>query len=334
MADTDTQFDMDYYEEIKQACQSNDMVSVTELVENDRICRMDFVSKNAPGILEAGLNRNMEIVEYLCNWCHLILLERESNLLHLLIDLSKSPETLDTFRYLVDRFSISSSFIRKCDNIILREASEKTNFVLIRYFCEELHFTKEDFINSSDFSRYPVAFSGACASGCLEMIDYLVDRFSIIMTDIAKCSHFPLYSAIKNGHLDVVRYLCELDFQEYPENYSYQSVNLLFIIIYSGMETDIIECVIRKFDINKSKITEFINKNICFHSFNEKSGDLIRYLLEEIDESLRLNKDDAKRLQEIIKEYENHGGAFGYSSEILLYLDYFLAPKVKNAENK
>lgn len=144
MARTDTHDDVNYVEELKQACRENDMTTVKRVAGTMQIYHEIERIRTIPGLLEAARNNNMEIVEYLFDK-HGCIYEDYRCRLKAVFYLSFYKSASKTFSYFVERFQPTAREIFMQEKIILLHICTTSNFELIRYLCDKMELTKEDF---------------------------------------------------------------------------------------------------------------------------------------------------------------------------------------------
>lgn len=324
---------------IQKACQINDIKSFIKLISKRSVYEK-FNYYIIPGFLNAIRYKNMEIVDYICKRFVFYFTDKKKSS-SILIDLCIYPKSLETFRYIVNRFQIPTSQIHAESPWILHNACSAGNIDLIRYFCEDLHFTKDNFFESDFGIISTTHFGCACKNGHLEIVEFLVDRFSITMMDIADCGYSPLYIAIQEKNLDIIRYLCENLPHPPVEEYRYPKMKYLLESIFEPMDPEIFSCVCKRFKIDRQKILDYVCKNFIVF-FAKKNLYMIQYIFEELDDVSRLNQSDAIVLRKKLSSFPDYYSrrwlselynynAREYMNIIMSYLDCYINPKTKSA---
>lgn len=328
MSDTDIQTEVDYIDQIDQACRDNDMDAVKLMIDSNQVSEIIHTTYVIPGLLEAARNGNMEIFEYLCTKFRIDDMDAHRLRKKTMSDLSKLPETLDVLIYFIDKFKATPQEFR----VLLARACRWTNLGLIRYLCDELDLALKDFTDKPLWKSPVTPLDFFCLKGDLEIVEYLTNRFSITMSDIAQLKYEPFYSACEAYNLDLIRYFCESIPKDHDEKYYLADSCRLVLGLCHELKVDIIVCICETFVLDISGI-RYAFRNYSFKFCFENCRELIRNLFEEIDESSRLTKEDAQEMRDIFNTTRVYYDDFEYWNEAITYLDCYLVPKVKNATN-
>lgn len=169
----------------------------------------------------------------------------------------------------------------------------------------------------------------------MEIVEYLFDRFSITLPIGDNHDFVLLYVACEGAHFELVRYLCESIGKDCDdEEYRDPDTENLLISLHLGRNMDIARYIGSRFKMDTVVIRETFQQH-AVGFMNRFFLEMIKYFLEEIDESSRLTKNDAEiirgTLNDIFPIHDVSPNINNDVKEVITYLDYFLAPKAKAA---
>lgn len=329
MEEKDADFDANYIEQLRSACRKNDLETVIGLVAADKISHEDFRRNMAPGLSEAAAHGNAEIVEYLCKKFSALIFEDVCIRHAVLVECTKPMAKLSIFRYFIEEFMITPAEIRRHQDELFSRACSNGAYEIVCHLCELLDITREDFIQMHTIRGNLTVFADACHSGNLELVAYLADRFFITMYDIAEYEYMSLLTACASGSEDTVRYLCEDIPVVCEKEYADPKNKDLLEYIFISNNTGIMRYIAKKFKITRSKLRKVL-KSWKFWIFCAIEENMIKYLLEEIDEELRLTAKDAAMIRDNFTN--NIRAESGEGKQITEYLDNFIKSAKKRTK--